>query len=228
MTKPRYQVVANEPDFIVINKSPDVHFHSQDGHAGVVAKLEADLSLSLYPVHRLDTPTSGLLVLAKSSAAANELAEQFRLKQTEKFYLAIAKGKPKKKQGWIIGDMTKSRRSMHKLLHSTDNPAITQFFSHSIADGIRLYILKPHTGKTHQLRVALTSLGTPILGDTLYGKHLSDRCYLHAFALRFCFQGKTFGYICSPTIGEQFLQTSAQAQITQWSDPFALNWPKKR
>ena len=101
MPIPSYRVVADEPDFIVINKNPNVHFHSQDGDAGVVAQAEANLSIDLFPVHRLDTPTSGLLVLAKSSATANELAEQFRLRQTQKYYLAIAKGKPKKKQGWM-------------------------------------------------------------------------------------------------------------------------------
>ncbi len=228
MTRPCLRVVADEPDFIVINKPPGVHFHSQDGNAGIVAQTESGLSAALYPVHRLDTPTSGLLILARSSSAAAALAEGFRLRQTEKYYLAIAGGKPKKKQGWIIGDMAKSRRGARKLLRSRDNPAITQFFSHSVAEGLRLYLLKPHTGKTHQLRVALSSLSTPILGDTLYGGHLSDRCYLHAFALRFHFNGRVFQYTCYPETGEQFLRPSTRAQIIRWNNPFGLRWPEKR
>jgi len=59
-----YQVLSDQPDFIVISKSVHVHFHSQDGSAGVIAPAEADLGYQLYPVHLLDTPTSGLLLLA--------------------------------------------------------------------------------------------------------------------------------------------------------------------
>ncbi|MBM7071744.1 TIGR01621 family pseudouridine synthase [Shewanella sp. 202IG2-18] len=213
MQNSNYQILADEPHFIVINKSPNVHFHSQNGSAGVVAQVEADYDLSLFPVHRLDTPTSGLLLLAKSSAAANQLAEQFKQRLTEKYYLAIAKGKPKKKQGWVIGDMTKSRRSMHKLLHTKANPAITQFYSHTIAERLRLYLLKPDTGRTHQLRVALSSLGVPILGDDLYGKQQSDRCYLHAYALKFQFNKLTYQYVCLPSLGEEFQRESLKVQL---------------
>ena len=124
--------------------------------------------------------------------------------------------------------MAKSRRSMHKLLHSKTNPATTQFYSHSIAEGLRLYLLKPHTGKTHQLRVALTSLGTPILGDDLYGKHLSDRCYLHAYALAFNYSGNHYQYICYPDVGEWFLKAAADTKMLGWDQPFAVQWPKKR
>lgn len=68
-----YRIIANEADFLVISKSPNVHFHSQDGTAGVVAQLEHDLGIKLFAVHRLDTPTSGLLLLAKHPAAARQL-----------------------------------------------------------------------------------------------------------------------------------------------------------
>lgn len=123
-----YQVIADEIDFIVICKSANVHFHSQDGSAGVVAQAELDLGYKLFSVHRLDTLTSGLLILAKSSVVAAEFTRQFSMHRVQKYYLALASGKPKKKQGWVVGDMAKSRRSMHKLLRSTANPAKTQFF----------------------------------------------------------------------------------------------------
>lgn len=102
-----YRIIADEADFLVISKSPNVHFHSQDGSAGVVAQLEQDLGIKLFAVHRLDTPTSGLLLLAKHPAAARQFTELFSAHQVQKYYLALAKGKPKKKQGWIIGDMAK-------------------------------------------------------------------------------------------------------------------------
>ncbi|WP_144214441.1 TIGR01621 family pseudouridine synthase [Shewanella donghaensis] len=221
-----YQIVEQHSDFIVINKSSGVHFHSQDGAAGVVAQVEADLGIKLYSVHRLDTPTSGLLILAKSSAAAAIFTELFTAHKIQKYYLAIAQGKPKKKQGWVIGDMAKSRRSMYKLLRTSENPAITQFFSHSITAGTRLYLLKPLSGKTHQLRVALASLAVPILGDTLYGGESSDRCYLHAMALQFEYQGEQYQFMQTPHVGELFGDKKVTEQLAgEWLSPNDLPWP---
>lgn len=223
-----YQVVFQHADFIVINKAAGVHFHSQDGSAGVVAQVEADLNLKLYPVHRLDTPTSGLIILATSATSANTFTNMFTAHSVQKYYLALAKGKPKKKQGWVIGDMAKSRRSMYKLMRTTDNPAITQFFSASVSQGLRAYLLKPHSGKTHQLRVALASIGVPILGDDLYGKHESERCYLHAFQLNFTYQGDDFAIQALPHQGAAFTSEEMQNLLTsEWVNPANLTWPSR-
>ena len=229
MTSLSYRIIADETDFLLVDKAPGVHFHSQDGSAGLVAQLERDLNTKLFAVHRLDTMTSGLILLARSSAAAAKFTEMFTAHQVQKFYLALAQGKPKKKQGWVIGDMAKSRRGMYKLLRSTDNPAITQFFSQSVADGLRLYLLKPLSGKTHQLRVALNSVGVPILGDPLYGVADSgDRGYLHAYALQFDWQGQQFNYVCPPTQGAQFVSEGVIQQLAEWGEPWQLAWPNKK
>ena len=227
-----YRIIANEADFLVISKSPNVHFHSQDGTAGVVAQLEHYLGIKLFAVHRLDTPTSGLLLLTKHPAAARQLTELFSAHRVQKYYLALAKGKPKKKQGWVIGDMAKSRRSMFKLLRTKENPAITQFFSVSVGDGLRLYLLKPHSGKTHQLRVALASLGVPILGDALYGSDVADRCYLHAYCLHFRYQHEdgswqNYAYLDMPEQGELFLTEAVSEALTFWQAPETLDWPDR-
>jgi tRNA pseudouridine32 synthase/23S rRNA pseudouridine746 synthase len=223
-----YQVISDQTDFIVISKSVNVHFHSQDGSAGVIAQAEADLGYKLYPVHRLDTPTSGLLVVAKSPQAASVFTQMFTQHKVQKYYLAIACGKPKKKQGLIIGDMAKSRRSMYKLLRTSSNPAVTQFFSQSIAHGMRLYLLKPLSGKTHQLRVALASIGVPILGDQLYGNELSDRCYLHAYSLHFTYRDQAYVFQQPPSLGQQFLLSACQQLMAnQWQSPNDLPWPSK-
>ncbi|MCG9698054.1 TIGR01621 family pseudouridine synthase [Shewanella sp. Isolate11] len=223
-----YQIIADETDFLVIDKSANVHFHSQDGQAGVMAQLELDLGIKLYSVHRLDTMTSGLLLFAKSSAAAATFTAMFSAHQVQKYYLALAQGKPKKKQGAIIGDMAKSRRSMYKLLRSKENPAITQFFSLSVAQGLRLYLLKPLSGKTHQLRVALASIGVPILGDSLYGGAASDRGYLHAYALQFEYQDKPFRFSSTPSLGEQFAMPEVKNGLQSWGEPEKLDWPKAK
>lgn len=227
-----YRIIADEADFLIISKSANVHFHSQDGAAGVVAQAEQDLGIKLFAVHRLDTPTSGLLILAKSAVAARQFTELFTAHKVQKYYLALATGKPKKKQGWVIGDMAKSRRSMFKLLRTIDNPAITQFFSLSAAEGLRLYLLKPHSGKTHQLRVALASLGVPIFGDDLYGGEAAERCYLHAYCLHFRYGDavagwRDYAYRDLPTQGEYFMADSVTKALVAWYKPDTLAWPTK-
>ncbi|MBT1445149.1 TIGR01621 family pseudouridine synthase [Shewanella sp. JM162201] len=222
-----FKLIHDDANFIVIDKAPGVHFHSQDGSAGVVASAEAALGLKLYAVHRLDTLTSGLIILAKSSAAAADFTELFSNHRVQKYYLALAKGKPKKKQGKIAGDMAKSRRSQYKLLRTMDNPAVTQFFSASVDEGLRAYLLKPLSGKTHQLRVALASLGTPILGDELYGGELSDRGYLHAWQLQFEFRGQSYQFGSAPEFGSLFQLPALTMLLNgEWLSPATLDWPK--
>ena len=80
---------------------------------------------------------------------------------------------------------------------------------------LRLFTLKPQTGKTHQLRVAMKSLASPILGDALYGKNTEniDRTYLHAARLQFEFKGKAFDVFTPPKEGEWWHRESVQSQI---------------
>lgn len=126
----------------------------------------------------------------------------FTSRKIDKYYLAMIKAKPKKKQGWIKGDMAKSRRGTFKLLKTKLNPAITRFYSHSVGVNLRGCIIKPFSGKTHQIRVALKSIGAPILGDLAYGGESADRTYLHAFCLEFEWHGKPVSYqACPPEEG---------------------------
>ncbi len=223
-----YRIIAEEADFLVISKSANVHFHSQDGTPGVSATLGKDTGCKLYPVHRLDSVTSGLLLFAKSAEAARSFSLLFSSHQVQKYYLALAKGKPKKKQGWVIGDMAKSRRSQYKLLRSRKNPAVSQFFSTSVIPQLRCYLLKPLSGKTHQLRVAMASLSTPILGDTLYGGEDADRVYLHAWQLEFTYKNKEYAFRAGANEGELFSQPEIATLLEHWSPPSGLAWPDNK
>ena len=151
-----------------------------------------------YPVHRIDKPTAGLLLVARTTEANRILSTGFAEGRMEKTYLAISDRRPRKKQGWVRGDMVPSRRSQWKLLREQNNPAITRFHSVSLDEGERGFVLTPKTGKTHQLRVALKSLGSPMLGDTLYGGTPADRLYLHAWRLAFDFNGERMSYQADP------------------------------
>ncbi|WP_298440794.1 TIGR01621 family pseudouridine synthase [uncultured Ferrimonas sp.] len=222
-----YQLVAEQPDFIVINKACGVHFHSQDGSAGVVAQVEADRNEKLFSVHRLDTPTSGLLLLARSSAAAAHLSAQFAEHRIEKRYLALSKDKPKKKQGTIEGGMAKARRSQWKLTREKDNYAITQFISASVTPGLRAFLLRPLSGKTHQIRVALKSIGAPILGDSLYGGQAADRTYLHAYQLSFEHGGQQHQFTAAPHLGEHYQLPQLAQLLAQWQ-AIPPQWPQRQ
>jgi len=224
-----YFIIDDRPDFLVVSKQQGVGIHMEGDNLGLIAQLKSDLSLEeLYPVHRLDKVTSGLLLCAKTHAAASELSQLFQDRQVEKYYLAISDKKPKKKQGAIIGDMERSRRGSWKLCPTKNSPAVTQFFSYSLNHGKRLFLLKPKTGKTHQLRVALKSLGAPISGDRLYGHHKDhvSGIDLHAFTLRFHYQGQEYCYQILPEHWQvDELEVMGNLPISQ---PWALPWPTIR
>jgi tRNA pseudouridine32 synthase/23S rRNA pseudouridine746 synthase len=223
-----YSIVDEHADFLVLSKHQGVCIHSEPDQIGLMVQLKIDLGFdNIFPVHRLDKVTSGLLLCAKTPAAASELSQLFQHRKVEKFYLAMSDQKPKKKQGLISGDMQRSRRSSWKLCKTKNNPAITQFFSYSIGAGQRLYLLKPKTGKTHQLRVALKSIAVPIMGDRLYGHPLEMPLgiYLHAFVLSFTYQGKVYRYMNQPEhwfLDSKDLGEKARIEI---SHPWDLPWP---
>jgi tRNA pseudouridine32 synthase/23S rRNA pseudouridine746 synthase len=197
----------DHPEFLVINKPSNISVQNESHQSGILPILCQQLKVEqLWLVHRLDKVTSGILILAK-------------------YYLAISAKKPKKKQGAIKGGMKKVRDSKWMLDSSDTAVAISQFFSFSIYQGLRLFLIKPLTGKTHQIRVALKSIGSPILGDELYKGLSADRTYLHAYCIRFIYQKKTICIICPPDKGDAFVCDETKLQITHLTTPWTLKWP---
>ena len=222
-----YQIIDQTNDFIIVNKLNKRGFHDTDHELGLFNLVKQEQNLScLYPVHRLDKVTTGLLIMAKSLDAAQYFQRQFEQKSINKLYLALSDKKPKKKQGLIIGDMAKARRGAWKLSRTQSNPAITQFFSYSPIPGKRLFLLNPHTGKTHQLRVALNSLGAPIIGDVLYGGTQDEATYLHAFAISFTLKGAQYEYVSKPTKDFWVANEVAAFIEENFSAPFNIKWPR--
>ena len=226
-----YELIESNKDFLIIYKKPNTSFHSENNERGLFETVKQSEGLQeLYPVHRLDKVTSGILVMAKTAAANQELVKQFKDREVEKYYLAISSKKPKKKQGLIKGDMEAARRGAWKLLPTQVNPAVTQFFSGAISEGKRLFIVKPHSGKTHQIRVALKSIGAPIMGDALYADSATcvgvDRVYLHAYSLAFTLQGKCYRFTELPREGSAFLSPEFNSAAQTFLTPWELAWPK--
>lgn len=217
-------LIFENNDFIVVTKPAGVNFHSES-EAGFVVQMSDQFRISLFPVHRLDKMTSGLVILAKNSETAAIFGKMFEKRKIEKYYLAISIRKPKKKMGWIKGDMASARRGDYKLLTTMENPAITQFVSCTLRTHERFFLIKPHTGKTHQIRVALKSLGSPIAGDERYAQadeaRKEERGYLHAYALRFNLNNEVFEFIAPPDEGERFVSMECKIQLTnEWNQPW--------
>jgi tRNA pseudouridine32 synthase/23S rRNA pseudouridine746 synthase len=208
-TMPSTKIITQGDGWIALNKPSGASIHSENNITGFIANAERQLDQKLWPVHRLDKVTSGILLVATSAEAAAHLSAQFAERTVCKYYLAVSARKPIKKQGWIKGDMEKARNGCWKLARSHNNPAITRFVSHFDAStNTRFYLLKPSTGKTHQLRVAMKSISAPIHGDTRYGGTEADRAYLHAYYLSFEMKGQRIELSCLPS--------SADAAESSW------------
>ncbi|WP_188747691.1 TIGR01621 family pseudouridine synthase [Marinobacterium zhoushanense] len=221
-----YQLIAQTEQFIVISKDPGVSVHRDQSDKGLVMQLEQELGIKLWLVHRLDRITSGVMLLATSAEACNQLAELFRQRRVEKYYIALSDRKPNKKQGRVIGDMLKGRRGGWRLARTRENPAITEFYSRSAGEGGRLLLCRPSTGQTHQIRVAMKSVGAPIIGDPLYHEHMEpapDRGYLHAWQLSFELAGRAYHYVAEPDRGQLFRLESVREALAAW-DPASMRW----
>lgn len=230
----QFEIIYRHTDFIIINKPEGISVHKDEQERGLTTQVAAQLHLpQVWLVHRLDKVTSGLLILALNEQAASRLSQYFAQHLISKTYLALSIRSPKKKQGLIVGDMEKARRGAWKLCLTKQNPAITRFFSVSCEPNLRLFVLQPQTGKTHQLRVAMKSLGSPILGDRLYGDKTEniDRTYLHAYQLSFDYQGEQIFVQSLPQnmqkCGVFFQRDSVIAQISALKIDNRLEIPKK-
>lgn len=222
-----YEIIDENEDFIVVNKYPNISFHSENNEIGLFQRLSDDLKCRLYAVHRLDKITSGIIIAAKSKEAASALSELFSSGKVCKYYVAFSDKKPKKKKGLISGDMNKSRNGQWKLTRAYNNPAVTRFSSLKYNDKY-LFLLNPKTGKTHQIRVAMKSLSSPILGDTLYHGTPSDRGYLHSFKLAFFYKGKNYEYEKYPNIGIFFCDKQIYERISEMASLFNRSYLKKK
>ena len=137
-------------------------------------------------VHRLDRDTSGVIIVAKNPAAKSFLQKQFQERKAHKTYYAIVCGTPKTPHAIINIPLTRNlKRPTTFMVAKEGREAITEYKVLASNNRFSLVELKPRTGRTHQLRIHMAHIGTPILGDPVYNPKSpkADRMYLHASTL---------------------------------------------
>lgn len=215
-------ILYEDDDVMVVNKPSGLLTHAKGG-----LSTESTVAEIVHPktsfasdtdrpgiVHRLDRDTSGVLIIAKTAEAAAHLQRQFAQRTTKKTYLAVTDGVPKLTAAKIdlpigrnpsapstfrIDPNGKPAQTTYRVLMATDNQALIE--------------LKPTTGRTHQLRVHLAYLNTPILGDRVYGKPNASRLMLHAHKLEITLpsgERKTF----KAAVPEEFQQLFPRVAAT--------------
>ena len=182
-------ILYEDDDVIVVNKPSGLLTHAKGGLSDEPTVAEIIRPKTSFAtdtdrpgiVHRLDRDTSGLLIIAKNPESAAHLQRQFAERTAKKTYIAITDGKPKLNAAKI--DLPIGRNPSAPSTFRIDpngKPAQTTYHVLTENDTQSLVELKPTTGRTHQLRVHLAHLNTPILGDRVYGKSSDCRMMLHA------------------------------------------------
>ena len=184
-------VLYEDEDIVVINKPAGVLTHAKGGisQEHTVADMLRPLTTFASDtnragiVHRLDRETSGVLVGARTPAAAEFLQKQFAQRTTKKTYIAVVEGAPKHTEALI--DLPIGRSPAKPSTFRVDpkgKSAQTTYYVLDVQNDKSLVKLQPKTGRTHQLRVHMAHIGHPIVGDIVYGKS-AQRMFLHAYQL---------------------------------------------
>jgi 23S rRNA pseudouridine1911/1915/1917 synthase len=192
-------IIYEDEDILVIDKPAGLTMHPAPGHPNHTL---VNAILAHYPklttsneltrpgiVHRLDKDTSGLIVIAKNDSVRDYLAAQFKNRTVIKGYLVLIKGRLYPEQGIIEASIGRDPHNRQRMaIVEKGKEASTQYKVRKYLDDYTLVEVTPLTGRTHQIRVHLSAIGYPVVGDSLYGTksaHL-NRQFIHAYRLGFC------------------------------------------
>lgn len=160
-------------------------------------------------VHRLDKDTSGVIIAAYDEETHAFLAQQFKDRKVRKTYIAIVQGVPKETKGKIETFIARDTRDRKKFaVNDRGKKAVTYYKVVKSWDRYSLILLRPKTGRTHQLRVHMKYIGCPILGDPIYGvpdkKFPKATLMLHAKKLEIVLMGESHPSIFTTPVPERF------------------------
>ncbi|HEX7360491.1 MAG TPA: RluA family pseudouridine synthase [Bryobacteraceae bacterium] len=193
-------ILYEDAEVIAIDKPAGMVVHAGAGHAhgtvvnallhrfGTLSELGGELRPGI--VHRLDRDTSGVLLVARTDRAHQALVAQFRERQIEKTYLTLVHGRMKRPQGRITAPIARDpiRRTRMTARSASGRAALTEYHLLEEIGSFSFLEVRIGTGRTHQIRVHLSSIGHPVVGDRLYGAPAQpslERFFLHAHRIRF-------------------------------------------
>ena len=193
-------ILYEDSDVVVIDKPAGMVVHAGAGHHegtlvnallhhfGTLSRLNGDMRPGI--VHRLDRDTSGVIVVARTDRAHQSLAAQFQKREVQKTYVALVHGRMNQLEGRIASPIARDpiRRIRMTAKLGSGRAALTEFKVLEQFEKLSYLEVRIYTGRTHQIRVHLSSIGHPVFGDRLYGAPAApelNRFFLHAYRLRF-------------------------------------------
>ena len=186
-------ILYEDDDLIIINKEPFMVTHTaKDDSEGTLLNYllgyfhDNNIKRKVRFINRLDRDTSGIVVASKNSFAQDKISAEFR-DMVEKKYLTICQGIFDEKEGTIDAPIATSEDNIRREVNYViGKKSITSYKVIEEYDNMSLVLLTLHTGRTHQIRVHLSHLGHPIIGDSLYGKKsdLINRQALHSYSIK--------------------------------------------
>lgn len=198
------KIVYEDADVVVIDKAAGMVVHAGAGHShgtlvnallhhfGALSQVNGDLRPGI--VHRIDRDTSGLLLVARTDSAHQSMAAQFQDREVEKVYLTLCHGKMGKEEGRLTTPIARDpvRRTRMTTKIASGRNALTSYRVLQQFEKLSYLEVRIGTGRTHQIRVHLASIGHPVFGDKLYGAPASveglpvlNRFFLHAHRIGF-------------------------------------------